>query len=261
VTQVRQRPVVAYFVLAYVFSWSYWLADAAAGGHWSHFPGLLGPALAAVVVSTVLGVGELQRLGRDVLRWRLAPRWYGAAAVPLAVAACVLAISGWPSLHALAVMKGAPEIGWVGVFLFVLLVNGFGEETGWRGFAWMKLRERYELRSAALRLGALWALWHLPTFFVDSGFKGLSPLILPGLFFSMTCGAVVLGWLYERTHSVLLVALWHSALNMASATDGTEKVAPFVSAAVIVWAVCLLRQEARYRATRSATSPIISASA
>ena len=44
---------------------------------------------------------------------------------------------------------------------------------------------------------------------------------------------------------MLVVALWHAALNMASATEGTEDVAAAASAVVIVWAVLILRVERR----------------
>ena len=64
----------------------------------------------------------------------------------------------------------------------------------------------------------------------------------------MAAGAVVLGWLYERSGSVLVVAVWHTMLNMASATRGTEAAAPFVSMVVIACAIWILRQD------RAATS-------
>jgi membrane protease YdiL (CAAX protease family) len=58
----------------------------------------------------------------------------------------------------------------------------------------------------------------------------------------MAAGAVVLGWLYEQAHaSILVVALFHACLNMASATRGTEGVvASVVSMVVIGWAVVIL---------------------
>lgn len=40
---VRRHPLAAFYVLSFILSWGYWLAVVAAGGHHSHFPGLLGP--------------------------------------------------------------------------------------------------------------------------------------------------------------------------------------------------------------------------
>jgi CAAX protease family protein len=75
-----------------------------------------------------------------MLRWRVPLRWYLASALPLAVAlatAAALAASngGFSGWAAFGRMPGLPDIGPVGDVLLTLLVNGFGEETGWRGFA------------------------------------------------------------------------------------------------------------------------------
>jgi hypothetical protein len=56
--------------------------------------------------------------------------------------------------------------------------------------------------------------------------------------------AVVLGWLYEHSASSLFVVLFHTVLNMGSATRGAEGfVAAMVTTVVIVWAVRILRAE------------------
>lgn len=51
-------------------------------------------------------------------------------------------------------------------------------------------------------------------------------------------------------------ALFHAALNMASATEATEAVAPAASAVVIVWAVLILRAEQRRTAGRTAAGAV-----
>jgi membrane protease YdiL (CAAX protease family) len=248
---VRRRPLAAFFVLAYLISWGYWVPVAAAGGHLSHFPGLLGPMLAAFAVSAVVtGRAGVADLLRRMARWRVPVRWYAAVLVPLAAAAVALAVAsafgGMPALDQLSRMPGLPAAGWFAVLALAFLVNGYGEETGWRGFAWPRLRERHGLAGAALLLTGPWALWHLPTFWLDTGLRGFAPVMVPGFLVGMAAGAVVLGWLYERTGgSVLVVALWHASLNMASATDGTEDVAAAATVAAIFWAVLILRAERR----------------
>jgi len=259
---VRRHPLAAYFLLAYAFSWGYWLPLALTGGHSSHFPGLLGPMLAALVVTPIVqGRAGLRDLLSRMGRWRVPLRWYVVASVP--VVAGVLALGGlWvargdmPSLAQLSTMPGLPAVGWVGVFILALVVNGYGEETGWRGVAWPRLRERHSLGGAALLLALPWAIWHAPTFWLDTGMRGFPMLLLPGFFIGMAAGAVVLGWLYERARcSVLIVALFHAMLNMASATRGTEEfVATVVSTVVIVWAVTILRAEGR-RGSRREPGP------
>jgi membrane protease YdiL (CAAX protease family) len=250
---VRRQPLGAYFLLTFTCSWGYWIPVAAAGGRPSHFPGLLGPMLAAIVVTAIVrGRPGLRDLGSRMARWRVPLRWYAAALAPLA--AGVVALGGlWlvggnlPSLDQLSTMPGLPTLGWVAVLALTLVVNGYGEETGWRGFAWPRLRQRHTLAGAALLLTVPWALWHLPTFWLDTGMRGFPLLLLPGFFVGMAAGAVVLGWLYERARcSILIVALFHACLNMASATRGTEGVvATMVSILVIAWAVAILRAHSR----------------
>lgn len=79
--------------------------------------------------------------------------------------------------------------------------------------------------------------------------RGFELLVVPGWLLGLAAGAVVLGWLYERARSsLLLVALFHTLLNMASATRGTEGIpAGVVSGMVILWAIAILRSERAVR--------------
>jgi membrane protease YdiL (CAAX protease family) len=143
-------------------------------------------------------------------------------------------------------MPGAPES--VTALLVVVLAGGFGEEAGWRAYAWPRLRARLCLRDAALVLTVPWALWHLPLFWLDSGLADLPLLVVPGWLLGLASGAVVLGWLYERSGSVAVVAVAHSCVNLVSATHGGEGLpAAAVSALVIVAAVLVLRAEGPQR--------------
>jgi uncharacterized protein len=261
VATVRRHPLGAFFLLAFAVTWGYWIPVALTGGSLSHFPGLLGPLAAAFLVAAIHqgGAGTKDLLARMV-RWRVAPRWYAAALVPgavglLAVLGTALAGGGWPSASDWGSMAGLPAVGWLGVLVLVFLVNGYGEEVGWRGFAWPRLRERHTIAGAALVLTAFWFGWHLPAFWIDTGMREFERWLIPGWIVGLAAGAVVLGWLYERSgSSLLIVAVFHTMLNMASATpagEGVPRVA--VSMVVIAWAVLILRNE--YASTHPTVSP------
>jgi uncharacterized protein len=154
-----------------------------------------------------------------MVRWRVGWRWYGAVAVPLvffivAIIANALAGNGWPHPADLARYSGLPDVGLLAVYVLALLVNGFGEETGWRGFALPHLQRRHRPLYASLWLAIGWAGWHLPLFFIVASFRGFSPATLPGFLIGLACGAILLTYMYNGTGgSVLLVALWHTTYN------------------------------------------------
>ena len=249
---VRRHPVGAFLIFAFAYSWGYWIPVALAGGKLSHFPGLMGPMLAAFTVAAVSdGAAGTRDLLARMVRWRVPVRWYAAAVIPgvaglLGLAALSVTGRGPPSVTELSTMAGLPSVGWVGLLALVFVINGYGEEVGWRGHAWPRLRERYSMAVAALILAVFWAVWHVPTFWIDSGLRGFDPLLIPGWIIGLAAGAVVLGWLYEQARSsLLIVALFHALLNMASATPATEGFpAIVVTFAVIVWAVRILHGEA-----------------
>jgi hypothetical protein len=99
-----------------------------------------------------------------------------------------------------------------------------GEELGWRGYALPRLAERLGLGSASLVLGAIWALWHLPLFYL-AGADKFGQSFVPYLL-QVTTLSVAMAWLYWRTHmSLLLVMLMHASVN------NTKDIVPTVSRA------------------------------
>ncbi len=245
------RRAVVFTVLAYAWSWSCWLpliatgSTVTAGVGWpTHLPGLAGPAVAAVLTTYLFDGGPgLVALGRRVVRWRLPLRvWLvvpGTAAV--AVACAVLAPGASPSTAAWARYTGAPAGGLVEVVVLVLVVNGLGEETGWRGFLADALLPRLGLRGTSLAVAVVWGLWHLPLFFCVDTFEDLG-VLTAGWAVGLLAGSVVLTALYAGGRgSVLLVAMWHTVYNLGSATDAARGLpAAVTSTLVMVAAVVLL---------------------
>ena len=252
----RGRGLLAYVLLAYGLSWA-WLVPLAATGlvvlqgqGWpTHFPALIGPMVAAILVAA--RTGTLRRLLQSMVRVRVPLRWWAWAISPLAllaiaVVAGMVAGTELPQSADFARMTGLPSvIGVLGVAVFVLLVNGFGEETGWRGFALPLLQRRFSPLTAMLLLAVIWAGWHLPMFLVVDSFRGFSAGTVVGWLLGLTAGSIVLGWLYNRSGgSVALVAVWHACFNMISATAAASGlVAAVVTTAVMVQAIVLVGAE------------------
>jgi CAAX protease family protein len=119
---------------------------------------------------------------------------------------------------AAVVATGAPSPDW-GAYtdwsgLLVTLVStavivGLFEEPGWRGFALPRMQRNHTALWAALVLGVIWSLWHLPELVSNPGEREPVPYLIAVLAWS-----VILAWVYNSTRgSLLLVILFHAAIN------------------------------------------------
>jgi membrane protease YdiL (CAAX protease family) len=205
---VKRHPLVAFFALAYALTWPL-IPLVTVSPLWG-LPALFGPALAAIIVAAVTdggpGLGDL--LDR-LLRWRVGARWYAVAlGLPMVLA---LAAAG---LHLLLGTQTSLDFGGLSVLNFVVFALIVGEELGWRGYALPRLLAERSALAASLIVGALWGVWHLPTFFVP----GAPQYGLPFAAFLLLTVAysVVIGWLFVHAHgSVLIASLMHGAINLS----------------------------------------------
>lgn len=250
-TWIAKRPAASFYVLTLTLSWGYWLTLLAQGRRVepgsavTHFPGLLGPMLAAMAVTAAIGgrralielFGRMFRLG---LGW---PSRLVLALSPLVLGAVAFAAmrflgKPFPSADAFAQFPGLPR-DWplAAVVAAVIVINGFGEETGWRGFLTEHLLPTQGRMRATLWVALLWSFWHLPLFWLNASMAELVGPVLIGWLFALVCGAFVLAQVYLATgHSILCVALWHAGYNMMVATEiGTGLPAAIVGTAVMVW--------------------------
>jgi membrane protease YdiL (CAAX protease family) len=261
-TRPELRALVVFFALAFALSWSWVIPVAAAhqvvhrGEGWpTHYPALLGPAIAAALVTAwTAGRPGLRDLLARMIRWRVAARWWLVAVSPvaflgLALIATAATGSSLPSVADFGRFSGTPAIGLLGVLLLVTFVGALGEETGWRGYALPRLQCRFSPLASTLILSVLWFGWHLPQFLVIATYRDLGPVQYVGFFLGLTCGAVVLTWLYNRSGgSILLVAIWHGLYNMVSGTQAaTGTLAAVVSTLIMIQGVVLVVLELRAR--------------
>jgi membrane protease YdiL (CAAX protease family) len=257
---VRRHPLAAYLVGAYAVSWACWApllvtgAVARPGVGWpTHLVGLTGPAVAAFAVTALVdGRAGVADLARRVVRWRVPARWWLLVLATLAATALGVVVPRVlgdepPAGAAFWQYTGVAAWGPAAVVLVALVVNGLGEETGWRGFAADHLVRRHDLPVTSLLVTAAWAGWHLPLFAVVESFRGFSAALAVGWLLGLAAGSVVLTWVYCGSgRSVLLAASWHTAFNLTSATTATsDVVAPVTSTLVMVGAVLIVVVEVR----------------
>jgi membrane protease YdiL (CAAX protease family) len=240
----------SFFALTFVATWASWVA---AGTLLDR-----SPAGSPVVVSGVflLGIfspsfvalwltfradgraGVLAMLSR-LFQWHPGVRWYlfaiGFTASIKLTAALIhrVALGSWPRFG-----DDAWYLMFAAAIFSTITLGQAGEEIGWRGYALPRMAERIGLPRASLLLGAIWAVWHLPLFFIaDTTTTGQSfPLYL----LQVTALSVTMAWLYGRTGpSLWPVMLLHAAVNntkdiVPSAVDGATN--PWaLSTAPVAW--------------------------
>ncbi|MBK9214146.1 MAG: CPBP family intramembrane metalloprotease [Chloracidobacterium sp.] len=168
---------------------------------------LCGPAVAAWVVTVADSATERRNFVGRLRCWRLPLRWYIAALL------LPLAISALRSVSELFLGATGPiqpqPVSTLGLIVFVLVA---GEEIGWRGFVLPRLLSRFGRWYSSVILGVIWALWHLPLFYIDGMPQHGNPF---AAFIVYTCAlSVILTFLAERTRgSVLIATLFHGAVN------------------------------------------------
>ncbi|MEU5760110.1 CPBP family glutamic-type intramembrane protease [Nocardia sp. NPDC047648] len=238
-----------FFVLAYALTWLVWLPMLFAPDRLQilHYLGSLGPLVAAFVMrSRTGGAPAVRELLSQMGRWRVPWRWWlFAIGFPLALfaaGALVSALIGDPVDW--SQFLGSKEYADVGIWLIAteILFFGYGEETGWRGYAIPSLERAGWTSYAATTLFAVaWAGWHAPLFFYPHGLATMPLLMIPGWLVSILFGAYLTTFLFNNARaSILIVAVFHGMVDIVSisraATDVTLIVvnAGLIAAAVLV---------------------------
>jgi membrane protease YdiL (CAAX protease family) len=94
-------------------------------------------------------------------------------------------------------------------------IDALGEESGWRGFLWPLLRRRWSFLFAALVVGIVWWLYHIPLILL--GWYG-SMAGLPAFTVALAGLTLLTGVLADRARAVWPSAVAHGAWNALAAT-------------------------------------------
>lgn len=139
-----------------------------------------------------------------------------------------------------SVMKGWSLLG----ICIPVVLAPFIEELGWRGYGVDSLRTHSNLFITSVLFGGLWALWHLPLFFVKGYYQNqlwdLGLIHVVNFFMSVFVVASLMNWIYYHTDcSIPAIVLFHSILNLSSILLNTEPVTKCI-ATVLLCAVLFL---------------------
>ena len=164
------------------------------------------PSLVGLLLTGIFeGRAGLRQMGRWVIQFKIGWRWYLAALGVIGFASLIQVIT--------ASLLGTPfDLSLFGQQLSSLLpliiLGPLSEELGWRGYAQDRLQTVFSPASAGIVLGVLWALWHLPLFYMPG--TAQHELSLPFLPFLLTLVglSVVFAWLHHQTGGSIWTAIF-----------------------------------------------------
>ncbi len=242
---IIRHPLLAFFIIAFAGTWIAFLPLVLAQNGLGLFPysipeigpyppsywfaalgALLGPTLASFTVTAITtGKAGVRQLLRRYVVWRVDLRWYllVLVGVPLFQLVCASVFLGIAPLTAFIQQWPLYFTTFLPNVLIIALAVQIWEEGGWSGYAVPNLQKRLGAVRTALILGPLWALWHLPAFFV------------PGQIFDQKVGAITMAvqmvlliivailtrifmtWVFNNTKgSILIAILLHASLDASN---------------------------------------------
>lgn len=214
-------PVLSYVTLTFAWTWSLWWSAAA-------FSQLPGPLLFITGgLGPLVGAAWLVSRGDRAYRREFLHRIWDPRGIPIPSWLALVAMAAGPAVLGAGVASVAGmtatvptyTIGSVGGVLLFALAAGLAEEPGWRGAASDIWQIRTRPVVAATGIGAIWALWHLPLYFIEGTYQhGLG---FGSLRFWLTNLVLIeLGVLYVwlangAGGSILIAILAHAGFNVA----------------------------------------------
>jgi membrane protease YdiL (CAAX protease family) len=173
------------------------------------FPAMLvGPSFTGALLTRFFdGPAGLNDLFARMRRLRFPARWYAALLIPPVLVLSILVL-----LKTSVSPVYSPNRFWPRLAFGI--PAGFFEEIGGTGFAFPKMCLKRAALSAAILLGLLWGLWHVPVVnFLGTAVPHGAYWLRFFLAFSAAMAAmrVLISWVYTHTKSIPLAQLMHAS--------------------------------------------------
>jgi len=213
-------------------NWAFGFSGAALQHALGRIPTLLlvyGGALSPLATALALGYLRHDRSFREDY-WRrvvdfrrIRPQWHAVIWLLLPARAGLAALfdrllgGAGIAPEGLAGLAARPQM-ILPTLVFWMLFGPLPEELGWRGYALNGLQRRCGALAASLVLGAFWALWHLPLFFVEGTWQAVHLGWGTRLFWFWALGlvfeSVLYTWIFNNTgYSTVSAVLFHFVGN------------------------------------------------
>lgn len=226
-----KHEVIVYFLVTILLTWLLWLPALLIKKFGVSFVlpysffitiGIFVPSINGFIFAYLSGgEGEVNSLFKSLLNVHIRAKWLLFILLVLpgvsAVSYLILSLSG----SMLPQVQFAPwfiPIAFIYIFIFM---GPLGEEAGWRGFALKRMLLIFYPMKAAVLLGIVWSIWHLPLFFITGTTQnaltefGIIPVIF-GYFLYTVMISVLITLLYIMSNgSVFGSMLLHTVANLS----------------------------------------------
>ena len=230
------RRLIVYTLLTCALSWACWLPiiDRLEESPFASSPlvmglfllGAYGPTLVGILLTGFYdGRRGLRMLVKRAVTFKVGSSWI------------LIALLAGPLLYALSSALYAAlgeDLGTVNygllpwlpvVFIVPVFFGPLAEEFGWRGFALPLLDHKNKAISSSIIIGVIWALWHAPLFWAETG-TAISGHTIDiesvALFFLAVIGSsFIYTWLFNNTAGSMFIAvLLHLSMNASGTITG-----------------------------------------
>ena len=221
----RYRPVL-FFVMAYFFTWVFWIPAIFISediGAVLMLIGLFAPAVVSTVFVMVSGSDLLKKDLKIKLIGLYKVKWKNVliAVIQFAgiiVATILLSLLFGQSLDQFAFTEDFSFTGvGIGSALLTVTLASIIEEVGWKGYCEDSIGAYMNWFWESLLFGALWSMWHLPLIFIKGTYQAglmVNPLYVVNFFISGIPLGFIITWVYLASdRSILACMIYHLVVN------------------------------------------------
>ena len=232
---------VRFFLITFLITWISWFIAA-----WFSYregmeglqllfmvPGLLAPFIAVLIMiagreNKPMRKSFWDRLSLGRIKLRYLPVILLTMPIVLFLATALSLLFGQPANQFLLASEYKIMDGQVLLSVLILFLAPTFEELGWRGYGVDSLRSKFNLFKTTLVFAALWALWHLPLFFIRGYYQNelwnMGIVYVINFFVSILPATILMNWIYYKNdRSITAAILFHFMLNLFSVLFQTEQ--------------------------------------
>lgn len=251
----KYRPVL-FFVLAYLFTWMFWIPAIFVPeniGIIFMLIGLIAPAVISTIFVLASDSGALKQDLKNKVFGFYKVKWQNVILAiivfaAIIVASILLSLLFGQSIEQFAFTKdfSFTGVGIAGAFI-TILVASIIEEVGWKGYCEDSIGDYMNWFWESMIFGVLWSLWHLPLLFIPGTYQAglmVNPVYVVNFFISGVPMGFIITWVYlVSDRSILACMIFHLFVNfmqekiaMTPETKCVETIVVTVATAIIVLA-------------------------